>query len=138
MSVVPISRIQSLNDESINPNGEFVLYWMIAFRRPCWNFSLQRAVELAKDHRKPILVLEALRTDDRWASDRIHQFVIDGMIDNGVALKKTLLPTTLFGNIDGNRKWAATPTWQTSSSARKVQVKNYVAQYAPDTQRKSP
>ena len=85
---VPIGRIQTLNDESPNPEGEFVLYWMIAFRRSSWNFSLQRAVELAKEHNKPLLILEALRTDYRWASDRIHQFVIDGMIDNERAFEK--------------------------------------------------
>lgn len=89
MSFVPLTRIRYLNDESVNPNGQFVLYWMIAFRRSTWNFSLQRAVELAQTHSKPLLILEALRCDYQWASDRIHQFVIDGMRDNDQAFRKT-------------------------------------------------
>ena len=31
---------------------------------------------------KPLVVLEALRSGYRWASDRLHTFVIEGMIDN--------------------------------------------------------
>ena len=88
MSFVPLNRIVRLNDQSLNPDGDFVLYWMVAFRRTRWNFSLQRAVELAKQQKKPLVILEALRCDYRWASDRFHQFVIDGMIDNEKALAK--------------------------------------------------
>lgn len=89
MSVVPINRIRVLNEDSSRPNAEFVLYWMIAFRRPNWNFALQRAVELAQQFRKPLVILEALRSDYRWANDRIHQFVIEGMIDNERAFRDT-------------------------------------------------
>ena len=102
MSVVPLNRITRLNDQSPNPNGTFVLYWMVAFRRTRWNFSLQRAVELAKQHKKPLVVLEALRCDYRWASDRIHRFVIDGMIDNEKAFaKKCLLYYPYLENENG-------------------------------------
>lgn len=55
---------------------------MTAFRRLVWNFSLQRAVELAKQWSKPLLVLEALRCDYAWASERFHRFVMQGMSDN--------------------------------------------------------
>jgi deoxyribodipyrimidine photo-lyase len=66
----------------VNGRGSFVLYWMTAFRRKNWNFSLQRAVEWAKELRKPLIVLEALRCDYPWASDRLHSFILDGMKDN--------------------------------------------------------
>ena len=89
MAPVPLLRIATLNDQSPNSDGEFVLYWMTAFRRVNWNFSLQRAVELAKQYGKPLLILEALRSDYRWASDRIHRFVIDGMIDNQRSLAQS-------------------------------------------------
>ena len=85
---VPLNRIIPLNDESPRNDGDFVLYWMIAHRRATWNFSLQRAVELAVQHQKPLVILEALRSDYQWASDRIHRFVIDGMIDNARAFSK--------------------------------------------------
>jgi deoxyribodipyrimidine photo-lyase len=73
----------------MNQNGEFVLYWMIANRRSHWNFSLQRAVEWAVELRKPLVILEALRCGYRWASDRIHGFIIDGMADNAESLAKS-------------------------------------------------
>jgi deoxyribodipyrimidine photo-lyase len=63
----------------------FVLYWMIAARRARWNFALQRAVEHAARLDKPLVVLEALRAGYRWASERLHAFVIEGMADNARA-----------------------------------------------------
>jgi len=78
----PSLRIQVCNKAPVNPQGDFVLYWMIANRRATWNFSLQEAVEWAKKLKKPLLVLEALRSDYPWASDRLHQFIISGMADN--------------------------------------------------------
>ena len=46
------------------------------------NFALQRARDWAKELGKPLIVLEALRIRYRWASDRFHRFVIEGMLDN--------------------------------------------------------
>ena len=48
-------------------------------RRTRFNFGLQRAVECSAALRKPLVVLEALRCDYPWASDRFHQFVLEGM-----------------------------------------------------------
>ena len=76
------SRVRALNDAPPSPTGQFVLYWMIAARRLRWNFGLQRAVELAREFNRPLVILEALRCDYPSASDRLHQFVIDGMVDN--------------------------------------------------------
>jgi len=82
---VPAIRIRSANDAPIRPDGEFVLYWMIAARRPRWNHALDRAVELARELGRPLLVLEPLRSDYPWASDRFHRFVLSGMRDNAAA-----------------------------------------------------
>ena len=73
----------SLNERSVNPRGAFVVYWMTTARRTRWNFGLQRAVELRLELGKPLVILEALRTDYPWASDRLHQFILEGMADNG-------------------------------------------------------
>ena len=89
MAQTPAGRIRALNDQAPHPEGDYVLYWMIANRRAQWNFSLQRAVELAKQFKKPLVVFEALRCGYPWASDRLHRFVIDGMIVNQAALAKT-------------------------------------------------
>ena len=79
---VPDLRIRAANDLATRADGSFVLYWMIAARRRLANFGLQRAVELGRELGKPVLVLEALRCDYRWASDRLHAFVLQGMADN--------------------------------------------------------
>ncbi len=78
----PTHRIRTLNDAEPNTAGDYVLYWMVAFRRGNWNFSLDRAVELAQQLNKPLVVLEAIRCDYEWASDRLHHFAIQGMRDN--------------------------------------------------------
>ena len=76
---IPSSRIRPINDAPVNPNGRFVVYWMVAARRLRWNFALQHAVNLALEMGRPLIVLEALRCDYPWASDRLHRFVLDGM-----------------------------------------------------------
>lgn len=79
---VPQLRIQKLNDQPLRHDGRFILYWMTASRRVEWNFGLQRAVELAVELQRPLVVLEALRVGYPWASDRLHRFVLQGMADN--------------------------------------------------------
>lgn len=86
-SPVPDSRIAVLNDAEANSRGRYVLYWMTAARRARHNFALQRSVNLASELGRPLVVLEALRVGYPWASDRLHQFVIDGMRDNLAALE---------------------------------------------------
>lgn len=78
---VPAVRIEAVNRAEPRPAGEYVLYWMTANRRTRWNFALDRAVEHAVAWRKPLLIFEALRCDFRWASDRFHRFVLQGMAD---------------------------------------------------------
>lgn len=81
-SAVPAVRLRVLNEAPLRAEGKYVLYWMTAFRRLHANFGLDRAVELARELKKPLVILEALRVKYRWASDRIHRFVIDGMADH--------------------------------------------------------
>jgi deoxyribodipyrimidine photo-lyase len=82
LSPVPETRIRRVNQAPLNPRGDFVLYWMTAARRVQRNFGLQRAVERASELKRPLVVLEALRCGYPWASDRLHRFIMDGMIDN--------------------------------------------------------
>jgi deoxyribodipyrimidine photo-lyase len=88
-SSVPSSRVRVLNDRPIHPAGDFVVYWMIAARRVRWNFGLDRAVEWARQLKKPLVILEALRCDYPHASDRLHQFVLDGMAANRKATARS-------------------------------------------------
>jgi len=89
MSAVPNDRIRALNDAAFAADRDYVVYWMVAARRTRWNFALDRAIELAHEHGKPLIVLEALRCGYRWASDRFHAFVLEGMADNERALAGT-------------------------------------------------
>lgn len=84
--MVPSLRIRTLSDAPIRPERAIVLYWMTAARRTRANFALDHAVAHARTLGKPLVVLEALRVGYPWASDRLHQFVIDGMDVNRQAL----------------------------------------------------
>jgi deoxyribodipyrimidine photo-lyase len=86
---VPEVRIHAVNERPARPDASHVLYWMVGSRRLRSNFALQRAVECAREWRKPLIILEALRCDYPWASDRLHRFVIDGMADHAQALADT-------------------------------------------------
>lgn len=89
MSEVPATRIQKWNEAALNNTGEFVLYWMTAFRRPFYNFALQRAVEHARRLQKPLLILEPLRCDYPYASERFHAFFLQGMTANQKHFQQT-------------------------------------------------
>jgi deoxyribodipyrimidine photo-lyase len=77
-----MERVTRCNSSQVNGAGDFVLYWMTAYRRRHFNFALERAVFWATEMRKPLLILEGLSSNYRWASDRFHTFVIQGMQDN--------------------------------------------------------
>ena len=89
MGSVPQVRIRTLNTAALRPGGTWVVYWMVAQRRTRSNFALDRAIELALELDRPLLVLEALRCDYPWASARMHSFVIDGMADNARTFAKS-------------------------------------------------
>jgi deoxyribodipyrimidine photo-lyase len=89
MNSVPDIRIQRVNDKPVQAKGDYVLYWMIAFRRTSWNYSLDRAVQWATKLDKSLVVLEALRNGYPWASDRLHAFILNGMAENDARLKST-------------------------------------------------
>ncbi len=82
MSPVPSERIRAINELPVREEGKFVLYWMNAFRRVGWNFSLDRAIERARALQRPLVIFEALRCGYPFASDRLHRFVVEGMAEN--------------------------------------------------------
>lgn len=79
-------RIRACNDAPSHPEGAYVLYWMIAARRLGWNFALDRALDWCRRLGKPLVIFEPVRCGYRWASDRIHRFVLDGMAEQAAAL----------------------------------------------------
>ena len=86
--MLPAVRIKTLVDRPPYTAGQYVLYWMTAFRRLQWNFALDHAVGWCRELRRPLLILEALECDYPWASDRIHRFVLEGMAENRERARK--------------------------------------------------
>ncbi|HEY0017526.1 MAG TPA: hypothetical protein VGC13_14540 [Longimicrobium sp.] len=82
VSIVPPDRLVPLNDVASDPTRGIVLYWQVMQRRTRYNWALEHAIELAREWRRPLVVLEALRAGYPWASDRLHRFALDGMRDN--------------------------------------------------------
>ncbi len=59
---------------------------MTSARRLEHNFGLQHAVDCCRELGRPLVILEALRCDYPFASDRLHQFILDGMAEHAGAL----------------------------------------------------
>lgn len=84
---VPSIRIRSLTPADPRRDGSFVLYWMTATRRLAWNYALDRAIEHAIRLEKPLLILEPINVDYRWASDRHHRAILDAMREHAADLE---------------------------------------------------
>jgi deoxyribodipyrimidine photo-lyase len=82
LAPVPSERIRAVNAAPPRPARPLVVYWMHAQRRVGWNHALARAVELARELERPLLVAETIACDEPWASDRHHAFVLAGMAEN--------------------------------------------------------
>lgn len=78
-------RVQPVNDRPVNYDGKYVLYWMTTARRTRFNHALDRAASWARSLDIPLVVVEALGLNHRWASARFHQFIIEGMENNAAA-----------------------------------------------------
>src|SRR5689334_15946042 len=85
MPLADALRATSVNSTAIAPRGPYVLYWMIAARRTSWSFALDHAIARARELGRPLVIFEPLRAGYRWASDRMHAFVLQGMADNARA-----------------------------------------------------
>jgi deoxyribodipyrimidine photo-lyase len=100
-SAVPSLRIRRANDAPVRPDGAFVLYWMTMARRVGWNFALDRALEWVRKLDRPLVILEALRVDYPWASERLHRFILDDMADTARRLRGT--GVTYYPYVDPER-----------------------------------
>jgi len=78
-------RVRLGIDAPPREDGAYVLYWMTMYRRAEWNLALERAARWAERLGRPLVVLEALRCDYPWASERLHRFMLEGMRDNVAA-----------------------------------------------------
>jgi deoxyribodipyrimidine photo-lyase len=88
MNEVPSLRLRRANNAGVSAEGEFLLCCMNAVRQTEWNFSLQRSIEWAGELQKPLVAVEPFRYGDRWASDRLHRFVVQGMVNSAKRLAR--------------------------------------------------
>lgn len=95
---IPAIRLRTVVERPVREDGEYVLYWMTAARRTRWNFALDRAAHWAHRLQQPLVVLEALRTGYRWASDRLHRFILEGMVSNAAGLRDA--PVTYYPYVE--------------------------------------
>jgi deoxyribodipyrimidine photo-lyase len=66
-----------------DPHGDrdLVLYWMQTTQRAHENFGLEFAIDQGNKLGLPVLVYHGLRQDYPWASDRIHSFILESVVD---------------------------------------------------------
>jgi len=88
MATIPSSRVRRLGQHPVRASGQYVVVYLFASRRLTYSYALQRGVELAREHNVPLVVLEALRCGYRYASDRFHTFVLQGMAEKVAALSE--------------------------------------------------
>ncbi|MBA2664512.1 MAG: deoxyribodipyrimidine photolyase [Bradymonadaceae bacterium] len=97
-SQVPAQRIRPCNQAPVRAEGAYVVYWRIANRRIRYNYSLQRAIEWSRELGKPLVILDALRCDYPWASERLHSFLLASIRDTAGALDG--LPVTHYPYVE--------------------------------------
>lgn len=85
---VSVPRIQQLNSAAVQGERSYILYWSQMNRRVESNHALLYAVELANQHRLPVLVYEALTNTYEYANDRLHTFVLEGVPETARRLQK--------------------------------------------------
>lgn len=96
--MIPDDRIRTVNPAAVRGDGAFVLYYMTSARRPRYNFALDRAVDLADELRKPLVILEPLEIGYRWANARHHRFIVEGMRDQAAAFREA--PVTYYPYVE--------------------------------------
>jgi deoxyribodipyrimidine photo-lyase len=85
---VEAERISKLNSAAERPDAEYVLYWAQMNRRVDGNHGLLYAVELANKYGLPVLYYEGLTCSYKYANDRLHSFILEGVPETAKRLTK--------------------------------------------------
>lgn len=130
---VPEIRRWAQNDAPVRADRRYVLYWMTAARRLSHNFALDRAIELARELHRPLVVFEALRLDHPWASQRFHRFVVEGMRAQAQAAARA--PITYYPYVERAPGEGRGLLGELASQAAIVVTDQYPAFFLPAMQR---
>jgi deoxyribodipyrimidine photo-lyase len=71
-------RAVTLNENRLQPDGQYVLYWMQSTQRFEDNWALRHATLEADRVGKPLLIHHEIDPATPYASDRFHSFVLQG------------------------------------------------------------
>lgn len=93
------TRVRHVGGARRAAGGDYVLYWMQAYRRLESNHALDEALRQAQALGRPLVVYEGLRLDYPWASARLHRFALEGMRDNRAAAAR--LGVTYWPFVEG-------------------------------------
>ncbi|WP_103028874.1 deoxyribodipyrimidine photo-lyase [Salinibacter altiplanensis] len=78
MSILP-DRVQPLNEQEVQEEGRYVLYWMEQSQRAQHNPALERALHHARETGLPLLVVVGITDAHSEATLRHHTFMLEGL-----------------------------------------------------------
>lgn len=87
--------MRTLNNETKNENGSFVLYWMNNSVRERHNPALEEAAHMAASLQQPLRVvylLDVTAQDGQPLPERHASFLLQGLVDAETALRKRCIP----------------------------------------------
>jgi deoxyribodipyrimidine photo-lyase len=85
--MIQSARIQMMEDGA-GENGQYVLYWMQQAQRVRYNHALTYAIEEANTRNLPVVVVFGVTDDYPEANERHYAFMLEGLRDVSIALKK--------------------------------------------------
>jgi deoxyribodipyrimidine photo-lyase len=82
------SRLKRLSTAPVDPQGQFVLYWMQQSQRTVLNHALQYAIQRGNELGKPVVVCFGLMDNYPEATERHYAFMLEGLADVARALRE--------------------------------------------------
>ncbi|MBT8079710.1 MAG: deoxyribodipyrimidine photo-lyase [Gammaproteobacteria bacterium] len=86
--MIEAERIQVLQDKPVDPDGEYVLYWMQQSQREPANPALEYAARCANKINKPLLVAFCVTADYPDANRRHFAFMLEGLAETAKRIEK--------------------------------------------------
>jgi deoxyribodipyrimidine photo-lyase len=74
-------RVKLINEKPFNEKGKCIIYWMSHSHRAYFNHSLELAVELSNEYKKPLLVYFPITDKYKFSNIRYYKFMLDGILE---------------------------------------------------------
>ena len=99
------TRENILNDFNENKNGEYVIYWMQETQRIRYNYGLNKAIRIANEYNRPLIVIFNYIKNYPEAQKRHFKFMLEGLKEVEINLKKRNIKFIVFsGDLIENLK----------------------------------